>query len=50
VNVEPRLIKGANGIFDVAVDGMLIFSKNRDGRFPGEAEIADAIRKSGTGT
>ena len=45
VNVEPRLIKGANGIFDVAVDGKLLFSKNRDGRFPGEAEIVDTIRR-----
>jgi selT/selW/selH-like putative selenoprotein len=49
VNVEPRLVKGANGIFDVAVDGKLVFSKYRDGRFPGESEIVDSIRKSGTG-
>jgi selT/selW/selH-like putative selenoprotein len=45
VNVEPRLVKGANGIFDVALDGKLVFSKHRDGRFPGEAEIVDSIRR-----
>jgi selT/selW/selH-like putative selenoprotein len=43
--VESELVKGANGIFDVAADGALIFSKHRDARFPGAAEIVEALRK-----
>lgn len=31
------------GIFDVAVDGELIFSKYRTGCFPDEAEVAAVI-------
>ena len=38
-------MKGANGIFDVAADGRLLFSKHRDARFPGTDEILDALRK-----
>lgn len=38
------MVKGHNGIFDVAVDGKLVFSKNRDGRFPAEAEVVSALQ------
>ena len=37
---EAILIKGANGIFDVIVDGTLLFSKGDVGRFPEPGEIA----------
>jgi predicted Rdx family selenoprotein len=37
------LIKGDNGIFDVHVDGDLIFSKDDAGRFPGDEEILDQL-------
>ena len=33
------LIRGDNGIFDVVVDGALLFSKHAEGRFPDEDEI-----------
>ena len=33
------------GIFDVEVDGALIFSKYQVGRFPEEGEIAQLIRR-----
>jgi selT/selW/selH-like putative selenoprotein len=33
------LIRGDNGIFDVRVDGELLFSKHAEGRFPDEDEI-----------
>ena len=46
LGVEPELVKGANGIFDIAADGVLIFSKHRDGGFPGAGEIIEAIRRS----
>ncbi|MBM3353130.1 MAG: hypothetical protein FJY51_07690 [Betaproteobacteria bacterium] len=44
LGVDPVLAKGAGGVFDVACDGRLVFSKHRDPRFPGAAEIIAAIR------
>jgi len=44
-DVEAQLIPGEKGIFDVNVDGNVIFSKrNMDNRFPHEGEITDLIR------
>jgi len=43
--VQPELIKGSGGVFDVATDGVLIFSKHREGRFPATAEIIRVLRK-----
>ena len=37
--VEAELIKGDNGVFDVVVDGELIYSKQQTGRFPDPDEI-----------
>ena len=33
---EPFIIEGAGGIFDVNVDGKLIYSKHETGEFPDE--------------
>ena len=44
LGVEPRLVKGANGIFDLTVDGTLLFSKNRDRGFPDNAEVVAALQ------
>jgi len=41
---STSLIKGANGVFEVTVDGDLVFSKRSLGRFPNEGEVAVAIR------
>lgn len=42
---EPRLVKGSGGIFDVHVDGKLVFSKQKEGdRFPEEGEVVKRIR------
>ena len=41
---STRLIRGANGDFEVVVDGDLIFSKRSKGRFPDDGEVAEAIR------
>jgi len=46
LGVEPQLVKGANGVFDVAADGKLVFSKHRDGRFPGAEEIIQSLRNT----
>jgi len=42
--IESELIPGSGGIFEVKVDGRLIFSKSAAGRFPETAEILDAIK------
>ena len=34
----------AAGAFEVALEGQLVFSKNRTNRFPDPAEVVDAIR------
>jgi selT/selW/selH-like putative selenoprotein len=38
------LIRGDNGIFDVIVDGDLIYSKDQTGRFPENLEIVEALQ------
>lgn len=44
--MEPELIEGGKGIFDVKVDGELVYSKYDTGRFPENAEILDKIPAS----
>ncbi len=39
LGVQPELIEGAGGVFDVVADGAVIFSKHSAGRFPDSAEI-----------
>ena len=41
---STTLIKGANGDFEVVVDGDLVFSKRSLGRFPDDGEVAEIIR------
>lgn len=40
---RPELIEGAGGVFEVRVDGELVFSKREAGRFPEHAEILDRL-------
>ena len=40
---KAELIRGGGGIFNVEVDGKLIFSKQQTGRFPEEQEILDQL-------
>jgi selT/selW/selH-like putative selenoprotein len=44
LSIEPVLVRGDRGVFDIAVDDKVIFSKHAAGRFPSEAEIVEAIR------
>ena len=44
LDVEVELIKGSGGIFDVAADGSLLFSKHELGRYPEPEEVIDALR------
>jgi selenoprotein W-related protein len=41
---STRLIKGSNGVFEITVDGELVFSKKSLGRFPNDGEVAGSIR------
>jgi selenoprotein W-related protein len=40
---DSKLIAGANGIFDVVMDGELIYSKHQTGQFPEDSEILDLL-------
>lgn len=40
----PTLVEGRGGVFDVAADGKVIFSKRATGRFPMPEEILKAAR------
>ena len=42
--MQAELIKGSGGVFDVVVDGQLIYSKHRTGRFPENTEVLQALR------
>jgi len=42
-NIESKLIEGSGGVFDVRVDGELIFSKKVAGRFPEDNEIIEIV-------
>ena len=43
--MDAKLTKGSGGVFDVVVDGKLVFSKDETGRFPNPGEIAGLIGK-----
>jgi selT/selW/selH-like putative selenoprotein len=45
--VDAELIEGSNGVFDVTVNGRLIFSKDKLFRFPDDGEITKLIRSTG---
>ena len=42
-DAEIELVRGSGGIFDVHVDGKLIFSKHEVSRFPDDKEILDSL-------
>jgi len=43
---EISLIAGSGGVYEVTVDGRLIFSKKQLGRFPAEGEIIRLLTSS----
>jgi selT/selW/selH-like putative selenoprotein len=43
------MVPGNRGIFDVTVDGTIIFSKHQTSRFPNEGEVVRLIRESRSG-
>ena len=43
---DVNLIPSSGGAFEVSLDGDLIYSKFKTGRFPEEKEVTDAIDKT----
>ena len=37
--MDATLVKGSGGVFEVTVDGTLVFSKKKEGRFPETEEV-----------
>ncbi len=44
LNIEVRLIPGADGIFDIIADGQRVFSRSEAGRFPEPGEITRKLK------
>ncbi len=44
-DVEATLTAGSGGIFDVLVDGRLVYSKADTGRFPRPGEVTDQLKQ-----
>jgi len=44
LGAEIELIAGSNGVYDVSVDGKIVFSKFEKGRFPQTDEIISLIQ------
>lgn len=44
-HVTPRMIPGDRGVFDVKVDGELVFSKKMRHRFPDPGEIVEIVKR-----
>ena len=43
--IETELIKGSGGIFNVKVNGSLIYSKHKTGFFPTEDDIREKMKQ-----
>ena len=43
--IPTTLVKGRDGMFEVTLDGELIFSKKSLGRFPEPGEVAAELEK-----
>ena len=43
-DLEVKLIPGSGGIFEVNLDGVVVFSKKRVGRHAQPGEVVEAIR------
>ena len=40
---RPELIRGKDGVFEVELDGELVYSKKSTGRFPEPGEVESAL-------
>jgi selenoprotein W-related protein len=44
--MRSELVRGAGGIFEVRLDGRLLFSKRQAGRFPEAGEVEGLLESS----
>jgi selenoprotein W-related protein len=44
LGVAATLTPGSGGVFDVTVDGSVVFSKKSVGRFPEEGEVVGIVQ------
>lgn len=42
-DLDAELVDGGGGVFEVALDGRLVFSKKELGRFPDNGEVERAV-------
>ena len=45
VQISEELIASGGGVFEVTVDGDLVYSKKQTGQFPDELEIVELLKK-----
>ncbi len=45
LGLDAVLHAGDSGVYDVVVDGELVFSKHELGRFPNEGEVVELLRR-----
>lgn len=45
--MESELVASGGGVFEVVIDGNLVFSKKAEGRFPEAEEILEFISEAG---
>lgn len=43
--VNAELIKSSGGVFEVVVDGKLVYSKKATGNFPDEKQLVNQLKK-----
>ncbi len=43
--MDAEIIRGKGGVYDVVVDGKLVFSKHATGRFPEDGEVLKLLKK-----
>jgi len=41
--VDVELVRSGGGVFEISVDGMLAFSKKKEGRFPENEELTNLV-------
>ena len=44
--IAAKIVEGEQSQFDVLADGELVFSKQREGRFPEEDEVLELVSTS----
>ena len=39
IGIDPTMIEGSGGVFDVTINGELVYSKAQTGKFPEDDEV-----------